>query len=79
MWRETEKPNRLRFSWRWIMVMTRVPCAFSIARMACTRRNANQRPMSKGCSAMSGEDDPDHSREVEFHVPASGNGKSPAR
>ena len=30
MCRDTEKPNRLRFSWRWIMVMTRAPCAFSI-------------------------------------------------
>jgi hypothetical protein len=35
------------------MVMTRVPCAFSIALIACARRMANHLPISKGCSAMS--------------------------
>ena len=52
MCRETAKPKMLRFSWRWIMVMTRDPCDFSIARIACARRTAYQRPVNRGCSTM---------------------------
>ena len=49
--RDTLKPNRLRFSCRWIMVMTRAPCSFSIAAIACARFSANHRPIRMGCSA----------------------------
>ena len=52
MWRDTLNPNRLRFSCRWIMVMTREPFAFSMARMAWTRLSENHRPMSSGCRAI---------------------------
>ena len=52
MWRDTLNPKRLRFSCRWIIVMTREPCDFSIARIAWTRFRENHRPMSNGCRAI---------------------------
>jgi hypothetical protein len=36
----------------WIIVITRVPCNFSIARIACARRSTYHRAVSKGCSTM---------------------------
>src|SRR5215467_14014979 len=53
MWRETENPNRLRFSCRWIIVMTRVPRLRSIVRIAWARLIADQRAVKMGCRAMS--------------------------
>ena len=47
--RETEKPNRLRFSCRWIIVIILDPRDFSIARIACIRFVADQRPIRSGC------------------------------
>gem|GEM_PF-4614021 len=53
MWRETDSPKKLFRSCRWIMVITRVPCAFSMARIACARLNVSHRLTMSGCSTMS--------------------------
>jgi len=45
---DTEKPKRLRFSCRWIIVIILELRDFSIALIACIRFVADQRPIRSG-------------------------------